>query len=294
MIIEKFEKMNNFFMKNILFIIIVFILVYLFMGFKEPAQQQLQQYNGYELTTSPNMMLASKSVTSQDFNNDKIIKNFSLTIESFDTEKTISLVQNKIEENNAIVDNFYSYNYSSNSLAYNFSIKVPSEIANDVVNFFKTLGIVKSESTYATNTEEEYLYNQEKLKNLYIRRDRLREMMKTKTQNLSDTIAVDRELSNVQNTIDAIENTNKKIDKQVDYSKIELTIIPDIDINSFNNNNWRINKSWKSAVNSLISFTQKSIDYGFKFVTFIPVIITVSALLFAIKLFIVKFILNKN
>lgn len=294
MIIEKFEKMNNFFMKNILFIIVVFILVYLFIGFKEPAQQQLQQYNGYELTTSPNMMLASKSVTSQDFNNDKIIKNFSLTIESFDTEKTISLVQNKIEEINAIVDNFYSYNYSSNSLAYNFSIKVPSEIANDVVNFFKTLGIVKSESTYATNTEEEYLYNQEKLKNLYIRRDRLREMMKTKTQNLSDTIAVDRELSNVQNTIDAIENTNKKIDKQVDYSKIELTIIPDIDINSFNNNNWRINKSWKSAVNSLISFTQKSIDYGFKFVTFIPVIITVSALLFAIKLFIVKFILNKN
>ncbi len=305
MIIEKFEKMNNFLMKNILVIIAILILLYLFMGFSssdiQPMPMQEAQYDMVisprmaKMSDSSPMMLSARNYASTGVgSSEKIVKNFALSIESSDVEKAKSIVEDEVKKLNGLLDNFYSYNYSGNELAYNFSIRIPADKSDEAIEFFKTLGIIKSESSSAANVSEEYSDNKEKLKNLYLRRDRLREMMKVKTQNLSDVIAVDRELNNVQNSIDMLENANKKIDSNVSYSRIDLSIIPEVNIDNFNNSQWRISTSWKSAVNSLITFGQKSVDYGFKFITFLPVIIIVIILLLILKTILQKIFAKNN
>ena len=98
-------------------------------------------------------------------------------------------------------------------------------------------------------------------------------MMDEKTDKLADVLAVDRELTNVQNEIERLEKNNKNIDKNVDYSSLELSILPKVKINSLNNSNWQVSNSWNNAVNDFILFGQKSIDFLFKIITFLPVII---------------------
>ena len=283
------EKINNFIMKNIFFVFCALILIYLLLGFNgnQPIVQEARAYNNYSesprmakmmVADSTPMMLSANAPVNSD--QEKVIQNFSLSIEVSNVAKTKDIVDEEIKNLKGVLNNFYSYNYYGNELAYNFSVKIPTDKIEEAVKFFKSLGIVKNESTSASNATNEYYDNQERLKNLYARRDRLREMMKTKTEKLSDVLAVDRELTNVQSTIDSLENANKRIDNDVSYSKLDLSIIPEVNIDSFNNSEWRVSSSWKSAVNTLINFSQKTVDYGFKITVFLPVIIIVVILFF--------------
>ena len=70
---------------------------------------------------------------------------------------------------------------------------------------------IKSDNIYIV--DDDFLYNENRLKNLYARRERLRKMMNEKTDKISDILSVDRELSNVQLEIERLEKNNKNIDK---------------------------------------------------------------------------------
>ena len=67
------------------------------------------------------------------------------------------------------------------------------------------------------------------------------------------------------------------------YSTLELNVFPKIQINSLNNSSWQISTSWKNAVNNFIIFGQKSIDYAFKIILFIPIIFFIIVLAFVAK-----------
>lgn len=289
------EKINNFILKNLLFIMIALAIVYLLSAnsvSKTPQVEEVQYDSASNYTSmaidsgAQPMMKAVRSagaVASRSTKTSKIVKDYTLSIEMKNTKNIKEKVEDEIAKNNGFIENFYSYVYSGNELAYNFNIRIPSESANKIISYFKTLGIVKNERTSSTDMGEQYTDNANRLKNLYARRDRLRDMMSIKTQNLSDVLAVDRELSNVQSEIESLELKNKKIDTDVDYSTINLTIMPEIQVENFNNSKWQAITSFKSAVNDFVKFGQKSIDYIFKAIVFSPVIIALVLLVYFIR-----------
>lgn len=274
---EKLEKINNFLLKNIVLLIVLLVILYLFLGNKGSNNINTNYAkNSQDFVAAPRLMAANAgdSMMTKSYNStSKIIKSYALTIEVNDSNDIYLKVENEINNLNASIIRFNSYNYFENELAYDFTIKIPTNEIQNAINYFKTLGIVKNESSNAIDVGNEYSDNENRLKNLYARRDRLRKMMNEKTDKLADVLAVDRELTNVQNEIERLEKNNKNIDKNVDYSSLELSILPKIKINSLNNSNWQVSNSWNNAVNEFISFGQKSIDFLFKIITFLPVII---------------------
>lgn len=274
---EKLEKINNFLLKNIVLLIVLLVILYLFLGNKNNNNIDANYTNNsQDFVAAPRLMATNMSdggVAKSYNSTSKIIKSYALTIEVNDSNNIYLKVENEINNLNASIIRFNSYNYFENELAYDFTIKVPTNEIQNAINYFKTLGIVKNESSNAIDVGNEYSDNENRLKNLYARRDRLRKMMDEKTDKLADVLAVDRELTNVQNEIERLEKNNKNIDKNVDYSSLELSILPKIKINSLNNSNWQVSNSWNNAVNDFISFGQKSIDFLFKIITFLPVII---------------------
>lgn len=274
---EKLEKINNFLLKNIALLIVLLVILYLFLGNKNNNNIDTNySNNSQDFVATPRLMATNMSnggVAKSYNSTSKIIKSYALTIEVNDSNDIYLKVENEINNLNASIIRFNSYNYFENELAYDFTIKVPTNEIQNAINYFKTLGILKNESSNAIDVGNEYSDNENRLKNLYARRDRLRKMMDEKTDKLADVLAVDRELTNVQDEIERLEKNNKNIDKNVDYSSLELSILPKIKINSLNNSNWQVSNSWNNAVNEFISFGQKSMDFLFKIITFLPVII---------------------
>ena len=274
---DKLEKINNCLLKNIVLLIVLLVILYLFLGNKKNNNIDANYTNNsQDFVGTPRLMATNMNnggVAKSYNSTSKIIKSYALTIEVNDSNDIYLKVENEINNLNASIIRFNSYNYFENELAYDFTIKVPTNEIQNAINYFKTLGIVKNESSNAIDVGNEYSDNENRLKNLYARRDRLRKMMDEKTDKLADVLAVDRELTNVQNEIERLEKNNKNIDKNVDYSSLELSILPKIKINSLNNSNWQVSNSWNNAVNDFILFGQKSIDFLFKIITFFPVII---------------------
>ena len=81
---------------------------------------------------------------------------------------------------------------------------------------------------------------------------------------------------------------NKNIDNNVSYSRLELSILPEIKVDSLNGSKWQVSTSWKRAVNDSIAFGQKTIDFVFRAITFIPIILAIIIIFIVIKIVIVK------
>ncbi len=286
------KKINNIVINNIFFIILILIILFS-ISKKDNTNAIAKPYDytkpsGAEFMVADSaqpMRLSAKSMNtsagvmvsnSAESNSTKIVKSFSLNIEVKNVEKTKQYIEEKMKEVKGQVENFYSYSYlDTDNLAYNFNLKIPTEIVNQTLNDFKTLGIVKGESLSVTDKQEYYSDNENKLKNLYARRDRLRKMMANKTEKLADVIQVDRELSSVQNQIEYLEKSNQTIDNDVILSDFNLVVLPEVSIEAFNNSKWRLGGAWTEAINDLIVFGQKSVSYALKLVVFSPIILVV-------------------
>ena len=146
----------------------------------------------------------------------------------------------------------------------------------------KNNAYVKSESFSAVDLTDQYTDNENRLKNLYARRDKLRNMMNKQADKLADVLAVDKELDKVQNDIELLEKRNVKIQNDVDYSQINLTIEPKI-IENKTIEGWSFKKTFNDAINILIITCQMIIHYFLVFIVFVPLMIVVFVIAVLIK-----------
>lgn len=307
MLLNVINKINKFLIDNLFVLLVVCLLLFLFTRNGngsvvpqynvESANNGLMvantlSYDAMDSVAAPRVMMAKSAgavntISSQE--NSKLVKSFNLSIEVKNVEKAKNKVENKVKELNGLINNFNSYTYrNSSQLAYNFNLQIPYDKVDSFVIYLKELGLIKNESSSIVDMQETYADNENRLKNLKVRRDSLRKMMNTKTQKLSDILAVDRELNNVQNEIESLERRNQKIDNDVQLSRVNLSLVPEVIISKFTNPQWQLSTSWRQAVNQLVVFGQKTVDYSLKIIVFLPVIILVVFVAYFVKKKVIK------
>ena len=266
-----YNKINTFVSRHIIIILLIITLISIFKGaIQNYYKSQTNETTQYKTTNNikARALTATNSIDMASFtynNTDrKIVKTFNLNIIVKSIDKSTQELEELLKKYNGYIENFYSYEYED-SKANNFIIKVPTNNISQFMKDIKKDGYVKNESFSATDFTEQYTDNENKLKNLYIRRDKLRTMMNKQAEKLADVIAVDRELNNVQNEIEKLEKSNLKIQNKVDYSQINLTIEPEI-----MGNKWSIKKVITDAINTLILACQMIIHYFITFIVFLP------------------------
>lgn len=241
-----------------------------------------------------------ESSVSNDTITDKIIINGGVKIEVKNLETAKQQIETLVQNYQGKIRNYYSYYLNNNNLAYNFSLRIPSGSLNDFMREIEGLGIKKSENMNITDITETYYDNENKLKNLTLRRDRLRQLLSTNTKKLSDIIEVERELSNVQTQLENLQRTQLHNDNDVAYASFNVELIPEIVINT-NENHWSFSQSVKKAINFLISFGQRTIEVILMFMVFIlvflPTLIICSLiawLIYRVGSFVVRYISHKH
>lgn len=269
---EIYKKINDFVKNNVLLLLlVVFILYKVTYKYNNNSYEQPQPI--------ARNYVATKAMTfdsNVNFSDKKIAQNFSITLSVDNISKYQESIVELVKKYNGYIENFNSYKNDNNQVL-SLNIKIPSKDVNNYIKDIKGNNYVKNESYYTIDHTERYSDNKNRLENLYVRRDKLRNMMNT-AKNITDIIAVEKELNNVQLEIERLEKNNINIDKDVEYSNINLSIEENIKGNS-----WSIKRSIDNAVNLLILVCFAFVDYAVIFTVFLPLILIVLILLLIIR-----------
>jgi hypothetical protein len=210
-----------------------------------------------------------------------------LNIEVDDTEITKDLVEEKVAELGGVITNMNSYEVRTGILSYNMTLRIPSGKLDAALENLASLGVKKSENFSSSDITTQYMDTENQIKNLETRRDRLRELMKFKTDNLSDVLQIDRELSSVQNQIENFQRTQNRRDNDVNFSTINLQIQPKPQIGDFSSpQEWNVEKTWTQSVNDLIHSLQNIAKRVIHIVVYAPIWLPILVLLWFIQRYI--------
>lgn len=232
--------------------------------------------------------LRAPEALAQDFAPDeladrKIVKNGSLQLEVENTEESLAMVEAELTSQKAYITHQNSWEVRRGTLAYNVTIRVPADNLETLSENLEKLGLKKSENYSTADITAQYRDTANRVKNLEVRRDRLRALMERETENISDVLEIDRELSRVQDEIDNLGNTQTRRDTDVAYSTLQLTLSPQPEIGDFSSPDWNLEASWKTAVNDFIHDAREIVDKLIRALVYTPIWLPLLLILWGLK-----------
>lgn len=153
----------------------------------------------------------------------KIIKNSYISLSVEDLDMAYDKLDNKINSYLGYMENSNIYNNDGSRKSGNFTIRMPQDKNNQMIEFIKSLGKVKSIETGSENVTGQYYDTENRVKNLEYQEKQLREIMK-KAVKVEDIIQIERELTRVRTQIDSLTGSLKHIDDLVSYTTINLNM----------------------------------------------------------------------
>lgn len=145
-----------------------------------------------------------------------------LEVEKGEFEDALFAISNLAEQNGGFVLDTYSYSDSEGNLTSGgITIRMPHNKYSSAIERIKDMGVVKSISASGQDVTQEYTDFESRLRNYEAQRDILLDLME-QSKKVSDSIEVQRELSNVQGEIEIIEGKMRYYDELVAFSTIEV------------------------------------------------------------------------
>lgn len=263
-----------------------------------PMEESMEMNADMAYSQAPSMVSRTKMAVSdsiqpptalaQDFDPEglddrKIVKNGSLQLEVEDTEESLGLVEAELATQKAYITHQNSWEVRRGTLAYNLTIRVPADNLETLSENLEQLGLKKSENYSTADITAQYRDTGNRIKNLEVRRDRLRALMERETENIRDVLEIDRELTRVQDEIDNLSNTQTRRDTDVAYSTLQLTVSPQPEIGDFSSPDWNLENSWKSAVNDFIHDARDVVDKLIRAFVYTPIWLPLLLILWGLK-----------
>jgi len=164
-------------------------------------------------------------------NPDKIIYTANATVETTDFETTLQGVEALVKGCGGFIESssINGSNYSNLSRGYtsrrsaSYTLRIPCEQFNTVMNDLTTLGNVPYTSTYTENISAQYYDTQARMEAYKAQETSLIAMLE-KAETVADIITIEDKLSDVRYRIESLQSTLTNWDRQVSYSTIYLSV----------------------------------------------------------------------
>ncbi len=163
--------------------------------------------------------------------NRKLIKRFSLILETLDFESSCAMVNNYVRQYNGYIESsdirnndyytIYYNNYDSRSASY--TIRIPNDLVDGFVNKAGDIGSITSQSESSEDITLSYLDVESRAKALEIQQARLLALLE-EAGTIEDIIALERRLSDVTYELESKESMLRNYDNLVSYSTVTLTL----------------------------------------------------------------------
>lgn len=137
-------------------------------------------------------------------------------------EDTLFELTSLAEQNEGFVSSSQSYSDPDGNLTSGYiTIRIPHNKYSSAIDKIKGMGTVRSISFSGQDVTQEYTDLESRLRNYQAQEEVLLDLMK-QSKKVSDSIEVQRELSNVQEQIEIIKGRIKYLDEMVAFSTIDV------------------------------------------------------------------------
>lgn len=186
-------------------------------------------YKQYDQATPPTKNEASPEDEALDQSYDfeqegrKIVGSYWLNFSTEEFDKSLEEINSIIEKNKAYIISTDQESYQSKYI--NMQLRVSSKDAKDFVNEISTIKSLKLKNKSLTTEDltSSYRDRELRLEVLNEKLERLKELEKS-SQDTESLLTIETELSNTILEIERIKAENKDIDKNVDYSQVNIEI----------------------------------------------------------------------
>lgn len=159
------------------------------------------------------------------YSNRKIIRNASLYVQTMEFESSVENMQGLVEEMGGYISraNVYIYNSYYSLRSANYTVRIPSDKFDSFISQRSKLGSVTSTNYWEDDVTDSYYDIEARLESLETKRVRLLELLE-KAENMDNIIALESELSNTIYEIESLTGTLRRLDDQISYSTIEISL----------------------------------------------------------------------
>ena len=154
---------------------------------------------------------------------DKVIKRAYLSIEVTEMDETLANLAQLLRENGGFIENSTRDSYDSSTRA-NVTIRVPVATFDVVYDAAKEYGEVTSEEVNTVDVTEEYFDLDTRLSVLSAKQESFTKLL-DRAESIEDILKVENELNRVIMEVESIKGRMKYLDRQVDMSTIQFSLI---------------------------------------------------------------------
>lgn len=166
-----------------------------------------------------------------EINPDKIIYSGEAEVETRDFDDSIAKLMEMLEQYGGWIEssslsgaNYYSISRgNSGNRSASYTLRIPSDKFETVMNSLSQLGNVPYTYTYSENVTAQYYDTQARLTAYETQETRLLEMME-KAETVSDVIAIEEKLTELRYQIESLQSSLNNWDRQVSYSSLYVTV----------------------------------------------------------------------
>lgn len=191
----------------------------------------------------------------------KVITTGSFTIEVEAPETTATELQTYVGTIGGFLDNLNISEYTTNKKQAHLTLRVPADKFVEASAKLRTYGYVKSENVNSRDVSSEYYDNDEHIKNLELEEASVRGFFNQATK-VEDILTIHKELASLREQIESLKGSQKNLDRQISYSTIEVSLLPDIEINPISDEEWNVVKIFKQNLNGLVSNLQGLAEFA--------------------------------
>lgn len=166
-----------------------------------------------------------------EINPDKIIYSGEAQVETRNFDDSIAMLMEMLEQYGGWIEssslsgaNYYSISRgNSGNRSASYTLRIPSDKFETVMNSLSQLGNVPYTHTYSENVTAQYYDTQARLTAYETQEARLLEMME-KAETVSDVITIEEKLTELRYQIESLQSTLNNWDRQVNYSSLYVTV----------------------------------------------------------------------
>lgn len=207
---------------------IAYILLFLFLH--SACSHSQNDFAASEKTTIAQGGIADNEM---DVTERKIIKSSDLLFSTNDNLATYQVIKTAINKFGAYTTGESTYNYNS-KVGYDMYVRVPSAMFDSIIGYILTNAPVKeldSKSTQLTDVTEEFIDVEARMKVKKETELKFLELLQ-RANNLTETLEVQRQLTELRAEIESLEGRQKYLSSQVSYSNIHISFYEEVALSS--------------------------------------------------------------
>ena len=191
-------------------------------------------YNGFAMADTGAYAEAKEAEAAGETpaeNPEKIIYSSDVTVETTDFDASLAKIDELlaacggwVESSSVNGANYYSKARGYNSTrSANYTLRIPSERFNELMNSLSSLGNIPYTHTYTENVTTQYYDTEAHLLAYQTQEARLLEMME-KAETVEDIVILEDRLTELRWRIESLQSTLKNWDRRVSYSSVYLEL----------------------------------------------------------------------